>query len=92
MPWTRLLIYYLFIQYFTVSRDRLGDYKIVQVIEGIECGMTPFPLILVEAFQGLDDRKTQKCSSFTGSPLLLHIWQQEKLSLLKKPIGNWMKY
>ena len=75
-----------------MSRDGLGDYKIVQVIKGIKYEMTPFLLILAQTIQGLDDCRTEKYSSFTGSPLLLQIWLQEKLSLLEKPAGNWMKY
>ena len=74
LPWARLLTCYLFTQYFTVSRDGLGDYRILQVIEDIECGMTPFPLILAETIQGLDGCRTRRCSNLTGSPLLLQIW------------------
>ena len=54
--------------------------------------MTLFPLILAETIQGLDDCRTRRCSNLTGSPLLLQIWLQEKLSLLEKTAGNWMRY
>ena len=50
-----------------------GDYdpKIISVLDQVEAGHNPFPLILAETIHGLD--KFAKIRHFSGSPMLLEV-------------------
>ena len=78
-----MIAFCLYAQFLLVSP--FGDYdsKILYILEQVEAGLNPFPLILAETIIGLDN--FPKTKRFSGSPLLLEAWLYEKLRLLEPP-------
>ena len=69
--WPRLLALCLYSQFLLTSL--LGDYdlKILSILDQVESGCNPFPLILAETIYGLDHfAETRR---FSGSPMLLEV-------------------
>ena len=69
--WPRLIALYLYSQFMLTSLS--GDYnsKIFFILDQVEAGHNPFPLILMETIHGLDHFAETK--RFFGSPMLLEV-------------------
>ena len=67
----------------------MGDIQIAHIMEQVEEGANPFPVILTKTLIGLDSAK--EGGNFQGSLLLLQIWMKEKLCLIMPP-ANPLKF
>ena len=63
----------LYSEYLLVSNEGDGDARIFSIIEQLEAGAYPFPLILAETLVGLDSFKSGDSPNLKGSPLLLQV-------------------
>ena len=52
--WPRMLAFYLYAQFLLVSPFDNCDSKILHILDQVEAGQNPFPLILAETISGLD--------------------------------------
>ena len=69
--WPRLLALCLYSQFLLTSLSGDCDPKILSVLNQVETGHNPFPLILAETIHGLDCfAETRR---FSGSPMLLEV-------------------
>ena len=69
--WQRIVSFCLYAHFLLISIEGRGNIQIVHVLEQIESGHNPFPIILAETIVGLDSVKhTQR---LRGSPLLLQV-------------------
>ena len=69
--WQRIVSFCLYAHFLLISTEGRGSTQIVQVLEQVESGHNPFPIILAETIVGLDSVKhTQR---LRGSPLLLQV-------------------
>ena len=69
--WQRIVSFCLYAHFLLVSTEGRGSIQIVHVVEQVESGHNPFPIILAETIVGLDSVKhTQR---LRGSPLLLQV-------------------
>ena len=71
MHWPRLLALCLYSQFLLILPSGDCDPKILFVLDQVEAGQNPFPLILAETIQGLDKFAETMC--FFGSPMLLEV-------------------
>ena len=69
--WPRLLALCLYSQFLLISSFGDCDPKIIYVLDQVEAGQNPFPLILAETIQGLDKFAETRC--FSGSPILVEV-------------------
>ena len=69
--WPRLLALCLYSQFLLISPFGDCDPKILSVLDQVEAGQNPFPLILVETIQGLD--KFAETRYFSESLMLLEV-------------------
>ena len=69
--WPRLLALCLYSQFLLISLSGDCDPKILSVLNQVEAGQNPFPLILTETIHGLD--KFAETRHFFGSPMLLEV-------------------
>ena len=69
--WPRMLAFYLYAQFLLVSPSGDYDSKLLHILDQVEVGLNPFPLILVETIIGLDNFAETK--RFSGSPMLLEV-------------------
>ena len=69
--WQRITSFCLYAHFLLVSTEGRGNMQIAHVLEQVESGHNPFPIILAETIVGLDSMKhTQR---LRGSPLLLQV-------------------
>ena len=68
LSWRRVLGFCFYAQFILISPDKLGDMQIAHILEQVEEGADPFPIILAETLAGLDSAK--KGGNFQGSSLL----------------------
>ena len=71
MHWPRLLALCLYSQFLLISPSGDCDPKILSVLDQVEAGQNPFPLILVETLHGLD--KFVETRYFFESSMLLKV-------------------
>ena len=69
--WPRLLALCLYSQFLLTSLSGDCDPKILSILDQVEAGHNPFPLILEEMIHGLDRFDEKKC--FSGSPMFLEV-------------------
>ena len=69
--WPRILATCLYAQFLLVSLSGNCDSKLLHILDQVEAGLNPFPLILGETIIGLDDFTETK--RFRGSPMLLEV-------------------
>ena len=69
--WPRTLAACLYAQFLFVSLSGNCDLKLLHILDQVEDGLNPFPLILGETIAGLDDFAETK--RFRGSPMLLEV-------------------
>ena len=69
--WPRLLALCLYSQFLLISPSGDCDPKILSILDQVEAGHNPFPLILAETIHGLDHFiETRR---FFGSSMLLEV-------------------
>lgn len=71
MHWFRMMALCLYAQFLLVSASGNCNPKILSIIDQVEAGLNPFPLILAETIIGLDNFAETR--QFSGSPLLLEV-------------------
>ena len=69
--WLRMLALYIYAQFLLVSPSGNCDSKMLNILDQVEGGLNPFPLILAETIIGLDN--FSKTRRFSGSPMLLEV-------------------
>ena len=69
--WPRLLALCLYSQFLLTSLSGDCDPKILSILDQVEAGHNPFPLILAETIHGLD--RFAETRHFFGSPMLLEV-------------------
>ena len=69
--WPRMLAFCLYAQFLLVFLSSNCNSKILHVLDQVELGLNPFPLILVETIIGLDNFVETR--RFTGSLMLLEV-------------------
>ena len=69
--WPRLLALCLYSQFLLTSLSGDCDPKILFILDQVEAGHNPFPLILGETIHGLDHFVETR--HFSGSPMLLEV-------------------
>ena len=69
--WIRMLAFCVYAQFLLVSLSGNCDSKMLNVLNQVEAGLNPFPLILAETIVGLDNFSETK--RFSESPMLLEV-------------------
>ena len=69
--WPRVLALCLYSQFLLVSHSGNCDSKILHILDQVENGLNPFPLILAETLVGLDNFASLR--RLSGSPMLLEV-------------------
>ena len=69
--WLRMLAFCIYAQFLLVSPSGNCDSKILNILDQVEAGLNPFPLILAETVIGLHN--FSKTKRFSGSPILLEV-------------------
>ena len=69
--WPRMLAFYIYAQFLLVSLSGNCDAKLLHILNQVEDGLNPFPLILAETITGLDNFASTR--RFSGSPMLLEV-------------------
>ena len=72
--WIRTVSFCLYTQFLLISFQGDADIRIISVIEQVETGANPMPIILAETIIGLDSFKEQNCLS--GRVLMLQVCNQ----------------
>ena len=72
--WIRTVSFCLYAQFLLISPQGDADIRIISIIEQVETGATPMPIILAETIIGLDSFKEQ--NRLSGSLLLLQVCNQ----------------
>ena len=72
--WIRTVSFYLYAQFLLVSSLGDADIRIISIIEQVESGANPMPVILAETIIGLDSFKEE--NRLSGSLLLLQVCNQ----------------
>ena len=72
--WIRTVSFCLYAQFLLVSSQGDTDIRIVTIIEQVETGANPMPIILAETIIGLDNFK--EYNRLSGSLLLLQVCKQ----------------
>ena len=82
--WIRTVSFYLYAQFLLVSFQGDADIRIISIIEQVEIGANPMPVILAETIIGLNSFKEQ--NHLSSSLLLLQVCNQNLFILfLFKP-------
>ena len=71
MHWPRMLAFCIYAQFLLVSLSGNCDTKLLHILNQVEDGLNPFPLILAETITGLDNFASTR--RFSGSPMLLEV-------------------
>ena len=79
--WIRTVSFYLYAQFLLIFSQGDVDIRIISIIEKVETGANPMPVILVETIIGLDSFKEQ--NHFSGSLLLLQVCNQNLYFIFK---------
>ena len=79
--WIRTVSFCLYAQFLLTSSQGDADISIVSIIEQVETGANPMPVILVETIIGLDSFKEQ--NRLSGSLLLLQVCNQNFYFIFK---------
>ena len=74
LAWIRTVSFYLYAQFLLVSPQGEADIRIISILEQVETGANPMPVILVETIIGLDSFKEQ--NRLSSSLLLLQVYNQ----------------
>ena len=69
--WFWMLAFCVYAQFLLVSPSGNYDSKILNILDQVQAGLNPFPLILAETIIGLDN--FSKTRRFFGSPMLLEV-------------------
>ena len=69
--WKNILAFCLYSAYLLTNPDGTGDIQVARIIDQVDGGANPFPVILVETFIGLDC--VSQGGRFRGSPMLLQV-------------------
>ena len=69
--WPRLLALCLYSQFLLISLSGDCDPKVLSILDQVEAGHNPFPLILAETIHGLDYFAETRC--FFEYPMLLEV-------------------
>ena len=72
--WIRTVSFCLYAQFLLTASQGDADVRIISIIELVEIGANPMPVILAETIIGLDNFKEQNC--LFGSLLLLQVCNQ----------------
>ena len=72
--WVRTVSFCLYSQFLLVSSKGDADMRIISIIEQVETGNNPMPVILAETLIGLDNFKEE--NRLSGSLLLLQVCNQ----------------
>ena len=72
--WIRTVSFCLYAQFLLISPQGDADIRIINIIEQVEIGANPIPVILTEIIIELDSFKEQNCLS--SSLLLLQVCNQ----------------
>ena len=75
--WIRTVSFYLYAQFLLAPSQGDIDVRIISIIEQVETGANPMPIILAETIIGLDNFKEQ--NRLSGSLLLLQVCNQNLL-------------
>ena len=79
--WIRTVSFCLYAQFLLVSPQGEADTRIISIIEQVEIGANPMPIILAETIIGLDNFKEQ--NRLSGSLLLLQVCNQNLYFIFK---------
>ena len=74
LAWVKVVSFCLYAQFLLVSLNGDADIRIINIIEQVEIGANPMPVILAETVIGLDNFKEQ--NRLSGSLLLLQVCNQ----------------
>ena len=77
--WVRTVSFCLYAQFLLVSSQGDADMRVISILEQIETGANPMPIILAETIIGLDNFKEQ--NRLSSSLLLLPVCNQNLLFL-----------
>ena len=69
--WPRMIAFCIYAQFLLVSPSGDCDPKIMHILDQVESGFNPMPVILAETLTGLDNLPL--AHRFAGSPLLLEV-------------------
>ena len=69
--WPRMIAFCTYAQFLLVSSSGDCDPKIMHILDQVESGFNPMPVILAETLTGLDNLPL--AHRFAGSPLLLEV-------------------
>ena len=72
--WIKTVSFCLYAQFLLISSQGDVDIRIISIIEQVETGVNPMPIILAETIIGLDSFKEQ--NRLSGSLLLLQVCNQ----------------
>ena len=72
--WVGTIFFCLYTQFLLVSSQGEANTRIISILEQVETGANPMPIILVETIIGLDNFKEQ--NRLSGSLLLLQVCNQ----------------
>ena len=72
--WIRTVSFCLYSQFLLAASQRDANVRIISIIEQVEIGANPMPVILAETIIGLDNFKEQ--NRLSGSLLLLQVCNQ----------------
>ena len=71
LAWIKTVSFYLYAQFLLISSQGDADIRIISIIEQVETGANPMPIILAETIIGLDNFIEQ--NRLSGSLLLLQV-------------------
>ena len=72
--WIRTVSFCLYAQFLLVSSQGDADMRVISILEQVETGANPMPIILAETIIGLDNFREENCLS--SSLLLLQVCNQ----------------
>ena len=74
LAWIKTVSFCLYAQFLLTASQGDADVRIISIIEQVEIGANPMPVILTETIIGLDNFKDQ--NRLSGSLLLLQVCNQ----------------
>ena len=74
LAWIKTVSFCLYAQFLLTASQGDADVRIISIIEQVETGANPMPVILAETIIGLDNFKEQ--NRLSGSLLLLQVCNQ----------------
>ena len=80
--WIKTVSFCLYAQFLLTASQGDADVRIINIIEQLETGANPMPVILAETIIGLDNFKEQ--NRLSGSLLLLQVCNQNLFLFLLK--------